>query len=215
MGLWYRKTNYLHDIPAVPKKSMILTRLGYRRGTTELDEGYARMLREGIRLGGILCRPAGAYARLKIVEGAAATVRLENGAEFRSEGLAGLLSGCDEALLMASTVGAEVVGRILREVEKGEAAMGLILDSVASQTADAVLGWMMDFINRGLAREGRTLTRHRYSPGFGDLHLSYQKVIFETLALHKLDIKLTEKFMLVPEKSALAVAGVKARGEVL
>jgi hypothetical protein len=90
----------------------------------------------------------------------------------------------------------------------------LILDSVASQTADAALDWIVQMLNKIFAREGKKLTKHRYSPGFGDLPLSYQKEIFEALKLYKLNMSITEKFMLVPEKSVIAIAGVEEKRDI-
>jgi len=62
-----------------------------------------------------------------------------------------------------------------------------------------------------LLREGRCLTRRRYSPGYGDLALSNQKIIYDALGLEKLGLTLTERFLLIPEKSVLAIAGIEHR----
>lgn len=200
---------YFDNIPASPKRDMILLRLGYNKSSTVLNEKDMEKLEEGIKLGKILCNPRGAFGRFGIVERNEKTIRLENGSVLESESLAKLLAKSGEVVLMASTVGREVTDRISAEVENGDAASGLILDSVASQTADSVLDWMMGFIDKLLSREGRKLTRHRYSPGFGDLTLSNQKIIFEILELEKLGLELTPRFMLVPEKSVIAIAGIE------
>lgn len=49
----------------------------------------------------------------------------------------------------------------------------------------------------------------RYSPGYGDLPLTNQKIIFDILNLERLGLRITERFMLVPEKSVIAIAGVE------
>ncbi|HHV98744.1 MAG TPA: methionine synthase [Clostridiaceae bacterium] len=200
---------YFRTIPVTPSKELILARLGYRKGVTGLDDRYFSLLQEGIKRGKMLCRPAGAYTRLSIVERNSESIKLENGVEFNDGGLSRLLENTREVVLMASTVGSDIVEVIYNEVKTGDAAMGLILDSTASQTADVVLNWMMDFLNKILEREGKRLTRHRYSPGFGNLQLSMQKPLFETLKLETLGMELTGKYMLVPEKSVIAIAGVE------
>lgn len=205
------KVKYFGHIPVVPKREMVLSRLGYRRGTTILESGDLSLIAEGFRLGEALCKPAGAYLFTRITSLDKERVLLDNGISFRSQSLSKLLKDSRFVLLMASTVGRAVTDRIACEVEKGDAAKGLILDSVASQTADAVLDWMMQFVNKILTREGRELTRHRYSPGFGDLPLAFQKDIFDALQLDSLNMALTEKFMLIPEKSVLAIAGVEEK----
>lgn len=210
MACVYPNVKYFNNIPAVPKKEMILARLGYRKGITVLDSSYLSWLDKIIKKGSILCKPAGAYSRLKIISRNDELIKMENCVEFKAEGLLKLLQNSSEVVLMASTVGGTVVEAISDEVKNGDAAMGLILDSTASQTADSVLDWMMEFLNNTLKREGRKLTRHRYSPGFGDLPLSMQKTLFHVLGLETLGMELTEKYMLVPEKSVIAIAGVEA-----
>jgi hypothetical protein len=205
------RIKYLENIPAVPKREMILSRLGYRKGVTVLNTGDLSLIEEGIKQGRALCKPAGAYMLAPVASRSDSTVTLGNGLSLESRSLSRLLENSREVVLMASTVGREVTERVFDEVEKGDAAKGLIIDSVASQTADAALDWIVHFLGKMLAREGRKLTRHRYSPGFGDLPLNCQKDIFEALQLGRLDMALTERFMLMPEKSVIAIAGVEER----
>lgn len=205
------RIKYFENIPAVPKREMILTRLGYRSGITMLEPKDMALIEEGIELGGCLCKPAGAYLLELVTSKSNSQVELANGITFESQSLSKLLKDSRHVVLMAATVGRAVTERVFHEVDKGDAAKGLIIDSTASQTADAALDWIVSLLQKMLAREGKKLTRHRYSPGFGDLPLSYQKVIFETLRLDRLNMALTEKFMLVPEKSVIAIAGVEEK----
>jgi hypothetical protein len=209
----YRKIKYFDNIPAVPKRELILTRLGYRKGVTELNGNDMSLVEESIRQGEYLCKPAGAYLIVPMSSINNSNIMLENGIMFESSGLLNLLKNSRSVVLMAATVGREVTERVFNEIEKGNAAAGLIIDSVASQTADACLDWMVQLLKKMLIREGKLLTRHRYSPGYGDLPLSYQKEIFEALQLDRLNMALTEKFMLVPEKSVIAIAGIDEKGE--
>lgn len=203
-----QRIEYIGHIPVTPKKDMVMIRLGYKKGVTELDEKYLSMVDEGMKLGGALCRPSGAYVSLKIEDINDSCVLLENGIEFRSCKLSEFLRDSQEVVLMASTVGTGLIDEINNQLKAGNAAKALILDSVASQTADAILDSLMDILNNKYVKEGRKLTKHRYSPGYGDLPLSYQKVIFDILKLEELGMQITEKFMLVPEKSVIAIAGV-------
>lgn len=68
---------------------------------------------------------------------------------------------------------------------------------------------MMEFLNKMLRKEGKKLTKHRYSPGYGDLPLLNQRLIYSLLNLERLELKLTDQCMLIPEKSVLAVAGIE------
>ncbi|OPZ85033.1 MAG: Vitamin B12 dependent methionine synthase, activation domain [Firmicutes bacterium ADurb.Bin419] len=203
------KIKYFEYIPSKPSEGMILTRLGYQKTTTVFSDEYREKLNEIIKTGILLCNTRGLFGRFEIVQKSKEYVKLENGVVFESESLSNLLRNSFEVVLMASTVGKEITDKIHSEVESGDASVGVILDSVASQTADAALNWMVDFINKLIRREGKTLTRTRYSPGYGDLPLINQKKIFDTLGLEKLGLEITERYMLLPEKSVIAIAGIE------
>lgn len=196
-------------IPSSPSEGMILTRLGYQKTTTVFSDEYKEKLNEIIKAGILLCNTKGLFGRYVIIEKNDKYVKLENEVIFESESLAKLLKNSIEIVLMAATVGREITDKIHSEVKDGDASLGVILDSVASQTADAALDWMVDFINKLIRREGKSLTRMRYSPGYGDLPLINQKKIFDVLGLEKLGLSITERYMLVPEKSVIAIAGVE------
>ncbi len=213
-GTLKSKIKYFENIPAVPNKDRILSRLGYRNGVTELKASDVSLIEECIRQGSYLCKPAGAYMNIPIMEKSISGVVLDNKISLMSQSLSKLLKDSHSVILMAATVGPEVSKKVFTEIEKGNASAGLILDSVASQTADAALDWFVQMLNKILVREGKRLTKHRYSPGFGDLPLKYQKDIFEALQLFRLNMALTEKFMLIPEKSVIAIAGVEDKGEL-
>jgi hypothetical protein len=198
---------YLENIQAEASRDHILIRMGYKKGLTKLSAEDEKEIDDNIKKARAMCRLQGAYLTLKIAVIEPAEVQLENGITFKSTGLAKLLKGCQEAVLMASTAGKDVVLARDKEVTDGDAAYGLVIDATASETADAGLDWIQEFLNGQLARQGRKLTT-RFSPGYGDLDLSAQKLIYDALGLDKLGISITDRYLLVPEKSVIAVAGI-------
>lgn len=196
-------------IPSKPSEGMILTRLGYKKTKTVFSDEYKEKLNRMISEGMLMCNTKGIFGRYDIIEKSDKHIVLENELVFEGSGLAGLLSNSVEIVLMASTVGSEITEKIHHEVESGDASYGVVLDAVASETADAALDWMVDFINKLIRREGKILTKMRYSPGYGDLPLFNQKKIFDVLGLEKLGLSITERYMLLPEKSVIAIAGIE------
>ena len=108
---------------------------------------------------------------------------------------------------MASTAGSGIVERRDAEMKAGNNSAGVVLDAVGSETADTGLDWMQEFLGAQLAKKGRSITR-RFSPGYGDLKLEGQKVIYDALNLGKIGISITDRYLLTPEKSVIAIAGV-------
>jgi hypothetical protein len=204
------KVNYFEKIPACAGEREIMARLGYNPHLTVLNELHRDKLAEGIQLGSALCNLRGAYRRVGISEHGANYTVIENRQVFHSANLAKLLRGSTELVLLAATVGAKIGDVIRHEVTAGDAARGVILDAVASETADTGLDWLMQLLNQLLSKTGLKMTQRRYSPGYGDLTLPYQRLIYEILELQRLQLTLTDEYILIPEKSVLAIAGIEA-----
>ncbi|HOK42227.1 MAG TPA: methionine synthase [Thermoclostridium caenicola] len=189
-------------------KDYILARLGYKRGTTGLDENYRQMLDAAVQKAESMCSLALAYRMVGIEACTEDAVKLEDGTILSGKGLAMLLSESQQAVLMASTAGPRIMEEIRNLMDNGRASEAVILDAAASEIADAGLDFLMDYIGTLLRRQGKVLTRHRFSPGYGDVGLDQQAHLARLLDIGRLGVSLTETFILVPEKSVLAVAGV-------
>ena len=204
------QVSYIEHIPLVSKRGLILTRLGFRKGITQLCGDYRSFVDEAIREALLLCRLRGVYGCGDIIDRNEGQVTLENGTTFTSEQLALFLKDSNGVVLMAATAGGEVYDKITGLMKEGDGALGVIYDSVASQVTDTALDWIMDFVNRSIAIKGKILTKRRFSPGYSDLALSNQKVIYDLLDLKRIDVNITESFMLLPEKTVIAIAGIGA-----
>jgi len=202
---------YIDYVPVEPDLKMIMARLGYRSSSTILSPVDKEKLSKGIKEGLLLCEPKGVYRILNVTQRDKDKVVLEDDVVLVSEKLSMLLKDSVKVIMMSATVGKEVVDRAALEVKSGDGALGVILDAVASEAADSVLDWIMKFMDNTLIREGQKLTSHRFSAGYGDFLLHHQKIFYDTLDLGKLGISITESFMLVPEKSVTAIAGIERR----
>ncbi|MBI9101930.1 MAG: hypothetical protein JEY99_05905 [Spirochaetales bacterium] len=131
-----------------------------------------------------------------------------DGSFFESRQTAKLLTGCTEALLMGATAGKGIIKEISRLTEAGEMRRVVVYDAAASEIVDAGFNWMRDLVQREVLREGGRMIRHRFSAGYGDLALSNQKYFHKILELKQLNVKLTDDYILVPEKSVTAITGI-------
>ena len=127
--------------------------------------------------------------------------------QIQSRDLARHLSGCGQAMLFAATLGIQVDQLISR------AAVRRITDAAIAQAVAAVLievysDAVCDAIGREAAGEGWHL-RPRFSPGYGDFPMEYQRNITEYLQTPKnLGLTVTDSLLLVPMKSITAVIGM-------
>lgn len=201
--------NYFAHIPIDINKSLLLTRLGYQKGVTITHEKDNLFIDEAIKEALLLCHIQGAFGQSKIIEHTANKLVLENNTELISEKLAFFLRKSSAVVFMSATAGREICHQITATMQTGNAALAIVFDAVASQAVDLALDWLMAFINKATQISGRVLTKRRFSPGYGDLALFYQKTIYDLLDLKQMDLTITQKFMLEPEKSVIAIAGIE------
>lgn len=197
------------SIPIEVPYKMIMMRLGYRTRTTTLSEVQKDTVDQTISAGFSYCKPAGCWRRITIAERNEYRIVLQDGSMFDSKSVVNLLHNSSAVVCMATTVGPDIVKAASDAVAQGEGAIAVIYDAVGGQTADAAMNWINEYIRQQLVRRGERLTKQRFSPGYGDFDLKNQKVIYSLLDLVRLDIYLSSRYMLIPEKSVTAIAGIE------
>lgn len=193
---------------ALPKED-IFRRLGYRRGVTRIEPHEQAEIDRAVDEALSLIHLQGVAARLAIKEKKTSETILAAGETLKSKSLARMLRNSEEIILLGATAGRAVMDAIHEDALRGRMTRGVILDAAASEMVDHALDWMAAFFNQTLRRERRQLTKRRFSAGYGDFLLENQKWIYEVLDLKRLGVELTESFILTPEKSVTALAGIE------
>ncbi|UCG34755.1 MAG: hypothetical protein JSW17_04480 [Candidatus Omnitrophota bacterium] len=200
---------FFDSIPIPLPKARIYKRLGYKEGITQLPPDQQGEVEQYIEEGAALISLTGVALRLSVQKREVARIVFSNNVEFNSKHLCAWLERCKEAVFMGATAGQKVIDAIKKDTAEGSLTQGVIYDAVASEVTDAALDWIMEYFNRELRRENKQLDTKRYSAGYGDFSLENQKAIYEMLKLGKLGVNITDKYILVPEKSVTAVSGVQ------
>ena len=203
------RVNFFDSIIIPTPGDKIYSRLGYAKGITKLKDKQRYKIEQCIEEALSFVRLKGAGARIRVTERDYSKVVLSTGDIFKSKELAKLLDACQEVLLMGVTAGSEIVKSIQENFFGRDETKAVIFDAVASEIVDAGLNWIMGYFDRELCRENKQLTKQRFSAGYGDFLLDNQKTICDTLGLEKIGVSLLDSYMLIPEKSVTAVAGVK------
>ncbi len=121
----------------------------------------------------------------------------------RSKALAKNLRGCSRAFVFAATAGAEIDRLISREMVKSPV-RGLIADSLGSSAIEAFCNNLNGKLSENIK------TRPRFSPGYGDFDIAFQKKLIQMLdARRKIGLSLTDSCMMTPSKSVTAVIGIE------
>ena len=147
------------------------------------------------------CMPRYCYARTSALLNDKGVCNL-GFCEVGSVSLCRALAGAHSAFVTALTLGIET-DRFITRLSVESKADAFFADAIASALAEAA----MEELNRTLAAE-YTLAE-RFSPGYGDFVLPYQRDILEFLNADKnTGIKLGANYIMTPRKSVTAVIGI-------
>ncbi len=126
---------------------------------------------------------------------------------LESRDLSRNLEGCSKVILIAATVGAGV-DQIIRRSQLSGSADAALMQATGAMFIES----FVDKLNAKLRDEstlhGKSL-RPRYSPGYGDVPLEFQKEFFRLLPCQKIGLSLMDSLIMAPEKSVTAFVGVK------
>lgn len=205
------KLNIFNSIPVNLPEKEIFARLKYNIHKTEIDDESRKKILTTISRGFALCRPKGSWTRSSITERAADALKFDNGIYIKSRSVSDLLSKSFAAVFFCATAGSAITEASAESFRNGDGTSAVIYDAVGSETAEAAVDWINTYIARELRRRGEGLTPMRFSPGYGDFLLENQKQFFELLRLEDFGVKLTERYIFVPEKTVTAIAGIETR----
>ena len=124
-----------------------------------------------------------------------------------SKTLAKNLDRCQSIVVFAATIGIGL-DRLVARYTKISPARALLLNAIGTERIET----LCDIFNKQITEEKRSeglFTAPRYSPGYGDLPLTFQKDIFSVLDCpRKIGLTLNSSLLMSPSKSVTALIGV-------
>ena len=115
------------------------------------------------------------------------------------------LKGCEKAVIMCATVGAEV-DRLIRRSQVTDMAKAVVFDAMGSVAVEEICNKAEEIIAQ--EAKGFNLT-WRFSPGYGDYPIELQKVFLQLMnAPAKIGLCTNDSFLLTPVKSVTAIMGL-------
>jgi hypothetical protein len=201
-------TTVLEKIILDPPEAKIFSRLGFKKKTTQLSIAQQKQTRRQMEEAASLITLQGSFLRLALHENDGRTIHLAGDLIFDSEKLASFLHDCSQAVLMGATGGNAIMEAIREKTDAGDFQAAVVYDATASEMTDAALGWIMDYVNVQLRREGKKLLPRRFSAGYADFALANQKPICQRLQMDRIGVTVTASFILLPEKSVTAISGI-------
>ena len=205
------KLKVFNRIPVTLPEKEIFARLKYNIHKTEIDEESRKKILSAVNRGFALCELKGVWTRSNILERSDESLTFENKITIKSRSIVKLLVNSSAAVFFSATAGSAIVEAAAEAFKNGDGASAVIYDAVGSETAEAAVDWLNMYIGGELKRRGESLTSMRFSPGYGDFLLENQRHFFELLKLEDFGVKLTDRYIFMPEKTVTAIAGIEKK----
>lgn len=185
------------------KKSEIVRYLGYRRGFTP-DETIYGMIDECLEDMKKAVTPREIHKCFRILRDDGVRIgemKIEEGNLTKN------LAGCEEAVLMAVTLGPEP-DRLVRRAELGNMNKAFIYQAIGAAMTEVWCDEVNIKVRKESAERG-LYTRPRFSPGYGDFPLEHQKDFARILNMtREIGVTLSDSLLMIPSKSVTAVIGL-------
>lgn len=129
------------------------------------------------------------------------------GTELRSVDLSRNLADCTRVVLFAATIGPQVDALIRRTQLDGKAGAA-VMQAAGAMFIESFVDALNTKIKTDEAAAGGK-THPRYSPGYGDVSLSVQRLFFSRLPCSRIGLTLMDSLIMAPEKSVTAFIGIE------
>ena len=124
------------------------------------------------------------------------------------------LQNCERVIVFAATVGIGL-DQLIARYSRISPSKALLLQAIGAERIESLCDLFCSDIAAEKAAVGQGLTR-RFSPGYGDLPLSFQQDLFRVLDCpRKIGLTLNESLLMSPSKSVTALMGVAAKSACL
>lgn len=188
------------------KEKEVLLRLGYTPSKAKLTENFSTILKEEIEFAKKIIIPQKIIniSNIKIID--EENILLDNELKITSKKIVLLLKYCVKIFSFLVTIGKHLEEKRNYYSSKKETTRALILDAIGSVTAEE----LAEIVNKEIIKEcekENLKTTNRFSPGYGDWNLKQQKEFLNFLQAEKIGVKLSESFIMQPEKSVSAILG--------
>ena len=176
----------------------------------KVHNAITKITREEIERGHHLFESKGISSPVKIkqISFSSGIVDLINGFSLNfSPSIMKLLKGASYLVLGVATIGSSLENKVSELFSQGEYPQAIALDAVGTVSVRSLSNYMRSLVCRE-AKEQNLQTTEYFSPGSADWDISQQKNIFQMIPVDIIGVKLTESYMMVPQKSLSWIIGM-------
>ncbi len=117
------------------------------------------------------------------------------------------LLNCDKVLIFAATVGIDI-DRLIHKYSRISPSKAVCMQAIGAERIEALCDFFCEELKKKYASCGYGV-RPRFSPGYGDLPLDLQNMIFNILDCERrIGLTLNDSLLMSPTKSVTAIVGI-------
>jgi hypothetical protein len=193
----------IKDIKLNIDREEVLRYQGYSRKKIKVpNQNILQITEEEINRGYDLYKPRGIYSLIKIIcfipnE----RINLENELAFIfSESIFDQLRGASHLLVGVVTIGDFLEKKVSELLSQGKYPQALALDAVGTVAVEDFSREVRKLARQEVTEQGFKTSRH-FSPGYAGWEVSQQDIIFKSIPVDNIGVRLTEGCMMLPQKS--------------
>ena len=135
------------------------------------------------------------------------SVFIDGSIAFRSEVIARLLEQCHKVAVFLMTIGKHLEETTCQLSEDRLILQATVLDAIGSVAAEKVADFVQSRVGEVARAQGLCISR-RFSPGYCDWDIGQQEGIFRAVNGDSMGIRLTERCLMIPQKSISGIIGI-------
>jgi hypothetical protein len=204
----FGKRKIFRDIQYSIDRKTVYSLLGYKKEQTKLPQKIFDRVELAFQDAEKLIDAKGVFIIRRIKKNGDPICLQGSRTTIKGHSASNLLKNSFAVIFMAVTIGSGLENLTSRYTKEKQFENALVLDTIGSEAAEASANALNSYLLT-LARQAKNTLTGRFSPGYGDLPLFFQKDMFRELSLDSLNIVLDKKYILFPRKTVTAILGVE------
>lgn len=193
--------NYVNDIKGEINRNELLNILKIKKDEEKnIASNLEKIIKEESEEGLTLSKIEALWTYRKVTDVSDKGITIEGEICLSEKTFKNYMSEISHIFIALITIGPAIEERCAELQSKGEYTRALVLDAVGSSVVEDGAGKLNHIIAGKNSSEEISYSK-RFSPGYGSFALSEQKKISDILPFEKLGVKLTDSFMMMPQKS--------------
>ena len=191
-------------IEVMPRE--VLKLQGYKRDASPKRE-VAEILHQAIQEGYQLINPKAIYDEVPVVEVKDDKIKLGDGLTLGTKNTVRSWRNLELLGVALCTIDSALEHRVSELFAEGDYSLALMLDSVGSVAVESLADSANYYICHKANNSGFKVGS-RLSPGYSKWALEEQRTIFSLVPGDKIGVRLTEQYMMIPQKSVSFCIGI-------